>query len=56
MTPRTDKLAIQLLGRPLHEAYKEMTEFARSLERRLLTTEAEMEQLKTELWERENSR
>lgn len=54
MTPRTDKLAIQLLGRPLHEAYKEMTDFARSVERQLLATEDEMEQLKVELWEREN--
>lgn len=32
-TPRTDKMNTLLLGRPLREAYEEMTEFSRDMER-----------------------
>lgn len=32
-TPRTDKMNTLLLGRPLREAYEEMTEFSRDIER-----------------------
>lgn len=32
-TPRTDKMNTLLLGRPLHEAYKEMTKFSGDMER-----------------------